>query len=327
MIDNTGLKLSDFSIEEYYSVLNKLKLSVPEYSTIMTTYWGNVRLKYYPNDRTLVLRNSLHKLYNGFVGEMKDYINWNDYLFENAETMKELFVDVFERPASDFKIHSTFEWGVNIDTEVDPCKIFYRYISYASKSINSELYAISYNKGKDIQRELGLSEWRIKFYDKGKQAHLTKRNVFRFELVIHQIRRLRKILGVNDVTLETITEKVNWIKLKDELIRVYDSIRKIPMFTSKVDIPVNDYLKLYAYCNSSIMKDIKSQYGEYTAKKLRAECRSVYEGLNQDTNNLHNKIRQRIIGKCEHLLTGNISSYTSCYYNELSMVIQNEVNI
>ena len=307
MIDNIGLRVSNFGIGEYTAAMQKLNIEIPQNASIMTTNWGNMRIKYYPLSEVLTLKNSIHKLYNGFAGS-GEFINSNDFTFSNALTTKEMIIDVFERDASDFKIYSTFEWGVNVETKVDPSSIFYRYLSYSAKSISSDFYAVSYGKGKDIQREVGMQEWRIKFYDKSKQEGITNKKIIRYELVVHQLRKLTRILGIKDLSLETVMQIPMWMKLKDELLRVYDSIKKLPLITGKEVISIDDYVKASSFCNSMLNRDIKAIYGGNAGLRFKRECKSIYERLVKSEENLHNLVRCSMEQAFLRLLVQEMSS-------------------
>ncbi|MCX6186044.1 MAG: hypothetical protein NTU43_03475 [Bacteroidetes bacterium] len=324
MLDYISMRLENIEIDEYKQVLEKLNIPIYEDEYFMTSFWGNMRMKYYPEKKMLLMKNSIHKLYNYSIGRNVP-INWDDFNLYKALQMKEYIVFMFERPASDFKLFSRFEWGVNIETEVAPSEIFSRYYGYNSKAVNSNFNNVSFNngKGKDIQRELALTEWRIKFYNKAKQSKLPRTKIMRYEIVFHEVRKLRKILNEKDVSLETITIKENWLKLQNELIRVYDSVKKIPFLEDGSNLSIEDYLGIYFYCNATAYKDVKRMYGESKAKKMRLKYKNLYDQYDGQKDNIHNLVREKIVNKTNELLSPKPDDeyFTTCYDYELTKLV------
>lgn len=137
---------------------------------------------------------------------------------------------IFERPTHDFLLSTPIEVGVNIDiVGLTPFEVISRYQSYLAGSSNNAFHTIEpIGKGKPIMRKCFFSDYRIKFYDKSKQAKLIGQNILRYELVFNQLRKVRAILGRQSLTLETLCERETWTCFGLYLVKVYKSIKKTP---------------------------------------------------------------------------------------------------
>lgn len=295
MLDNVGLRLESVSWGNYNQILERIGATMPLERKVMNVKWHNMRLTYYPNAKRLVLKNSLHKLYNNLMGGIKDS-NSNDFHLADLNVLVDLFsIEYFDRDASDFKITDSLESGLNINTGyIKPFDIVNRWLSFKE----NEFYASVPRKGKPLLKASCLSDYRVKGYDKGKQSGIyceQHKNILRYEIAVGQLRKVRTILGSDkneDVSLSDLNEHEAWVTLYYNLLENYDAIKKIPFLSSEIDrVDINE---LYGYISPLMAEDIKRTMHKSSYNKWRAKSKKVYEKYDSLDLNIHNMIRHRL---------------------------------
>jgi|SRR2546428_6886455 len=298
MIDCIGFKVEGYTMQEFHDSLAFIDLTMPPESERMIVNWQNLRLTYYPNQRKLVLMNSLHKFYMAELGDVRQPINWNDFTLWNMEVIKNYLTEVFQVDAKNFEIHSILEFGLNVETIIKPFDIINRYQSYSG---TNDFFTVSPRKGKPIQRESCLTDWKIKTYDKGQQAQLSFKNILRYEIVVQQLRKMRQVLKMESITLEDMAKLETWNLLFIELMRIYECIKKVPWLGSEVDI--DTIHKIYAYANAAHASDIKNTLSVDQNKKLRAKFKTNYELFDKNELNIHEQVKLKMVEKYQQLIT------------------------
>ena len=209
MLDLINSKIVYFTIEEWKTLTLKfpdVKISGTEDRRLYFS-WANLRIEYYPNSEELWIRNSLHKFYNAVVRPIPiGQCNHNDFTVSNLIETIEYICKVLNRKPEDFELFGRFEFGVNIN--VSPYRpiedIVSSYISHGTTSIN-RFHGHAKAKGKITGASAYAYEYRVKFYDKSKQAEIHPKGILRYEICNHRVGRLKKLLGISKVTLKAVS--------------------------------------------------------------------------------------------------------------------------
>lgn len=302
MIDNIQIR-TQFSDQDFKKMVAKLSLNVPINSDKVKFDWENLRFTYYPNISKLIVTNSLHKFYNLVYNEtVKSAINHNDFTIQNFYTVVDFLAEyLFEKSFQELFISSRFEFGLNIDTEnYKPFDIISKYQSISSTHIN-EFYTVAPKQGKPIQRNCNFSDYYYKGYCKSTQANIVNANILRFEIVVTELRKLRHILKVEDITIADLVKLENWCNMFNFLIDTYDSIRKIPDIKNQ-SLSLEEINAIYSYCNKMKRSDIQKSTTRYYFEQLNKNFKTIYEKLNESENNYHNIVKVKMIQTFNRLI-------------------------
>lgn len=169
--------------------------------------------------------------------------------------------------------------------------------------MNFTLYLPRNLKGKPIQRMCYLSDYKLKFYDKSKQAEIADQDLLRYEIIFTELRKIRQVLGfqISDpLSLLTLNDSEVWSKFFKNLIQTYDAIRKIPLIKGQISIP--DIAEIHGYCNKIMADDIKMNMNVHSFKKKRSEMSKIYEFYNSRVDNYHLVVRDKLITKYNSLV-------------------------
>lgn len=288
MLDNLGLKLEGVSFEDFLRMCINMGIEPPLESEKMVCMWHNVRVTYYPNVRQLVLKNSLHKLYNsistGYEG------NDTDFSLSNMNGITDcMSLLIFNRAQEDFIVTGNCEFGMNINTGgINPMEIIERW-----ESCDNPFYYMEPRRGKPIQKNCCYSDYKLKIYDKGRQMQRSGINLLRYEITVWQLRKLRNILGhQGDITLKELNEHECWVKLFRYLLKKYDEVKKRPFFTE--NISMEELYKIHSYCNYALSEDIKRMMNVNTYNKQRAQFKKSYDLYSMMEGNIHLQIREKL---------------------------------
>jgi len=293
--------LITFSNKDFIDLTTRLDVNCPIDNNRVWFDLLKLRINYFPNENKLRIKNSMHGYYNAMHGSLRQWINYNDFTFFDFQIVCESWSKIiFERPLEDFKLSTNFEVGLNIDSqEYTPFEVITKYMSYITTTTN-EFYTCppSNLKGKPLQRMCYMSDYKIKGYDKSKQSHLAKQGLLRYEIVYTELRKIRKSLNMpanSIISLQTLNDLNVWDKLFNDIIKMYDAIKKIPLITDAY--PLDDIFKVHAYCNKKLADDIKRGMNVNTYNKLRASYKKVYNHYDLLHTNYHQIIRQKLISK------------------------------
>jgi hypothetical protein len=306
MIDNIVMVLSNINSSTFGKYLTKLKdyEIIQDTETIKKMQWKNMRIVYYPRCRVMEIRNSIHKLYNILYANGRSD-NSNDFTLQQLKKIVMYLAELFETDLNDIVLQGRFEFGVNIIIDkMNPNEVFQRYISYKSVRINP-FETIPAKRGKPKHRSCYLSDYRIKAYQKELMSNLNVsigKRVMRYEVVTTELRMLRKITGLNVITLADLIQPEIWTRLKGFILSTYDKIQKIPIVTS--DISLLDLAEINLYCSNIFYTDTKKVIGETKMKLIRRDQKEVYKRWDEDEKNLHNIIRKEISNKL-NLISNN----------------------
>lgn len=248
----------------------------------------------------------MHCFYNAQYGGMQQPINYNDFTFFDFQIVCDMWSTViFDRPLVDFKLSTRFEVGLNIEVEkYSAFDVIDKYLSFSSTSTNSFYTCPPSNlRGKPLQRMCYLSDYKLKVYDKSKQAELAKIGLLRYEVVYTELRKIRSALGLTanaTITLQSLNSKEAWNKLFVDIVKMYDAIKKSPLLSDAISI--EDIFKVHAYCNKSMADDIRRIMNPNSYKKLRASFKKVYNHYDQIQSNYHQIVRQKLVSKYNSLI-------------------------
>lgn len=304
MIDYTSINLNSFSMEDFKKLLELLDLQMPQESEKMKVKFENLLITFYTNSNKLNISNSLHKFYNRTYADLIIDGNYNDFCYSNFNELMFMFSEFyFERDLKDFNISTKFETGVNIDLGAyKPMEIMEKFESYqVCNSINSfeTIDTWGGKVGKPIMRKSFLYDYQLKAYSKSAESNLTNVNLLRFEIVYGSLKKLRSVLQVNDITLETLTNIDSWKGFGDYLDNCYRNIKKIPLIDR--DLTIDELNKVYAYCSKNFKKDISKHLSRHNYTKYMNECKEVYLNISQQENNFQNTVENKISSKIKYL--------------------------
>jgi hypothetical protein len=304
MLDNIAMVMRGITPNLFNSFLIKMNtfVIVERNEYLIKIDWLNMRIVYRPQNGNLVIKNSIHKLYNIKYGSGKPD-NSTDFTFNQFCLMANHISSIFETELHNITVQGYFEFGVNIETdERHAFNIFQRYMTYRSVQLNP-FETIPKKRGKPQYRCCYLTDYRIKAYHKNFLPEIglkSEKNVMRFEIVSTALRMLRKILGLDVITLKDLTQRNIWERMIAFTLDSYDKIQKIPMV--KTDILSNEVDIIHSYCNSLIYSDVKNLWTEAHFKKIRREGKLIYEKWDKAENNSHVLIRQDLKQKMEYLI-------------------------
>ncbi|WP_309613990.1 hypothetical protein [Flavobacterium sp.] len=294
MFDNFSIVINDYKKEEFKNFLdNYVKKSPTIRGGWFQVDWRNFRIKYFPNQEKIKVSNSLHKWYNSEVIGIGE-INYNDFtLLHVKEAISYLEVSL-GRNASEMKLLGLFEYGININTNsIKPYDIIDRYTSIVTTSVNP-FYAFYEKYNKPSSKFCSFSNYKIKAYDKSKEAGLTTSNIFRFEIVHHNSIKTRQIFGKKVVTLKDLGDVEIWDKCFNSLINSYNSIRMLGFPQSGV----NDYAKMLCYSHPIIRKDYKSDL-----RKIKKDLKDTHDSFRDSENSPHFLIKKGLVDNYQKLIT------------------------
>lgn len=280
---------------------------------IQTKYY-NLRFTYYPNSGILKIQNSFHKFYNQcFLGIDGNHTDFSLQNFHAA--CHYLFDGLLEHDIKDTWVSAKTEFGINVDSSPHhPFFLISKWLSHQVTHIN-EFFTIPPFSGKPSQRTAYGSDYKIKVYHKKVspiqlQGAVQKPNLLRYEIVITEIRKLRRILACDEITVATLLEPQAWGLLFNFLLSTYQQVRKIPQLSSSV-ITEQHLNQLYRYCNPLMRKDLQEMMSKHHFNKLNASNRQVYEMYDNSSDNFFNELFERIKSK-ECILINSQSNFTSC---------------
>lgn len=294
MLDNITFQINNYSQEDFINLADKISCEiVPQSETIYTVDWHNLRIKYYPNVRVIKVTNSLHKFYNAEIAKLGE-VNHNDFTLTNVIDTVKYLEQVFERKASEMILQGRLEYGVNVHTyNVKPFSIINRYQSLVTTATN-EFYAYDNPAGKPYGKYCPFTEYKVKFYDKGKQAGVPTKNILRYEIVHNNILKTRAILGKQQITMQDLCELGNWQKLSVMLRSTYDKIRMLPFPTDNV----SEYTKILCYANPTVYKDNKE-----ALKHIKSDLEFSHHQMKYASDSPHSQLRESIAQKLDYLLS------------------------
>ncbi|MCC2599780.1 hypothetical protein [Sphingobacterium sp. FBM7-1] len=299
-MDYTNAYIEGFSNLEFEKLIVRLGLTINLDREIIVFYHYNLKLIYYPNSNILRIKNSLHKYFNSIDGD-SSCNNMSDFTLSDARCVAEILSVVYiDRDISDFKISAVFEFGLNVKAPIAPFSIIERYMAYQVHNSINEFTTCEPRKGKPIMRKSYLSDYDLKFYDKGKASELSGLNILRYELVFKQIRKLRTVLGEREVTLETLLEDYNWKKLSDYMIEVYRNIKKSPLLLNNT-LDVHQILNIHIFGNKTLKQDLARHLSKSEFNALMKESKGIYTEISESEDDLHNIIERRIHEKLDIL--------------------------
>ncbi|MFD2743150.1 hypothetical protein ACFSQ6_07045 [Sphingobacterium populi] len=246
------------------------------------------------------MKNSLHKFFNSIDGDGSKN-NLNDFTLSNARCVAEILSVVYiNRDIDDFNISATFEFGLNVQAPTTPFSIIERYMAYQVHNSINDFTTCEPRKGKPIMRKSHLSDYDLKFYDKGKASDLGGLDILRYEVVFKQIRKLRSVLDEQDITLTTILEDHNWKKLCDYMIDVYRNIKKSPLLLDG-SLNLIEVMNLHMFGNKTLKQDLARHLSKSQFNALMKASKGNYNEVSDLEGNLHNVVERRIIEKLNYI--------------------------
>lgn len=305
MIDNITIKIRCTNTE-FLAIVYRLGLIVHINSNKVQFNWQNLRFKYYPNSNILTISNSFHKYFNlVYNGKIQAPKNHNDFTLTDFYVVADYFSEyVLETALTDISISGLFEFGVNINSAPFPAfDLLNRLLSHCTTHVNEFYTSVPY-RGKPCMKTAYLSDYRIKAYDKTLQAHIKDDSIFRYEIAVTEIRKLKEILLLSDISLADITTVSTWNKLFDFIVKTYDQIRKIPHLLDQT-FTRSEIESIHGYCNALMRSDLQNNSSRDRFNQINNHNKIIYDIYNQSEANFFNILRGRIADKRDILINTN----------------------
>lgn len=277
MFDNISFRINNFSANRFERLIYH-HLNVDFLNRDLSfgrdrhhIKWKNLRLEYYPNQKELWIKNSIHKFYNAQIANWGEY-NHDDFTYSRFAEVVNYFCKVLECNAIDLKLFGRFEYGLNINLNIRPFDIISRFDSIVTTSSN-QFYTVENQSGKPFERICHFTDYAVKFYDKSRQSQIPGK-ILRFEIANNKISETRKLFGKENLSLEDLLDKNNWEKCFNKLIKTYVSVRKTPMAK---DLTPEEYAQIKAYTDPLFIKDHKVILKNRNLyNKVFQECKKTY---------------------------------------------------
>lgn len=160
---------------------------------------------------------SLHKFFNLLVlGENQNY---NDFTFENICEAVGMLEDLLGLQASQTHLHSQ-EFEVIVGTSIPASDIINDHIvSFNTRSPKSRVRRPDYNLMK-----FEMTEKELRVYDTALKHKLNDRNLLKIEIKFTKSREIKKILGLNVLTLNDLRQRKTYEVLKRYFLCVFDRL-------------------------------------------------------------------------------------------------------
>jgi hypothetical protein len=310
MLDNIGLQVNEVSENEFMRIARRMGHEMPINAERIKFKWASLFVQYFPNAKRMTIKNSIHKFYNNELGEEGiGFENYNDFdRWDLVQAVDYISSYIFERPLSDFKLFSKFEWGLNIDTEaLSPFDIINRYKS-CIRNASNEFHTMPPNTGKPLCRTCFFDDYGVKAYDKSTQACFTSGNILRYEIVHQGLTMLKRVLKIPEVTLHDVVLPNVWDTLFGNMMDIYDQILKVPLGVNQVT--VDDLRTIHQYCDVQLNSDLKKMLSNSEYQALRSNDKSIYQRFDSDDSNVHNLIRKKMTDKFALLKLGDMDFTT-----------------
>lgn len=320
MIDYASYQIKNFSNNEFEKLVERMGVICPINSNKLNFDFHNLKINYYPNDNSIRISNSMHKFYNSALGTLKSAQNYNDFMLKDMRAVADIIsIIYFDRPTTDFMLSRKLEVGINVNAlGYKPFDIIDRYLSYQVGSSNNPVVTCEpLGKGKPVLRKCYLSDYKLKFYDKSKQANLSIKSILRYEVVFEQLRKIRAVLGEQNLTMETLCEDKNWYRFGCYLLDAYRNVKKLPLIDGETII-VEDLNKIHAHCNYHFKADLKRALRPNTYEKTRVINKNCYSCWDNNPNNIHLAIENKIINKINQLANVPVSVLVRNYETALN---------
>lgn len=303
MFDNISFKLKNFSRSRFDNLLsNNIESNYVNRDLIygkdrLHIRWKNLRIEYYPHQRELWIKNSIHKFYNAQILNWGEF-NHDDYKYSSFKETVEYFCEILECNPSDLKLFGRFEYGLNINLKSNPFEIINRFESIVTTASNP-FYTVSNPNGKPFERICHFTDYSVKFYDKSKQAQISGK-ILRFEIANNKISETRKLLGKENLSFEDLLDKNNWNKCFTKLIKTYNLVRKVPLAEN---LTAEEYAYIKAYTDPLLMKDHKAILNnERLYKKVFQHCGKVYYEVLEKKGSFFTELKLSFEKKYEELV-------------------------
>ena len=208
------------------------------------------------------MSGSLHKYLNRKTfGEDQ---NHNDFSLEKVcEAIHLITEDTGLEPDSTY-IHS-MEFGVNIDPGMPACELLNNHIvSLGTKSPIRRINQVDYNLMK-----FGKTEKTLKLYDTALKHGLEDMNLLRVELKFNKARQIKKVIGVEELTLALLMEKDTYIHLKSCLLSVFDDLLILDTLIPKSTFTADQIALFNLFANSKIWEQSKNPYSPSQKYRMR----------------------------------------------------------
>jgi hypothetical protein len=306
MLDNIIMSIPNISKDTFEGILGTLhqtQLSFKQKEGVIKVKWFNMLLVHCSNSNRLLIKNSVHKLHSTKFG-IGQPDNSTDFTFSQFITTANFISETFKTEMNEIGIQGRFEFGINIEREgIRAYDIIERYMCYKSVQENP-FVTIPPRNGKPKQRCCYLSDYRLKAYYKDHLYDLdapSENDVLRYEVVTTQLRMLRKVTGLNMLTLKELCQVKFWERIGDYTLETYDKIQKIPLLVNGISL--NELGVIDNHCSSIYYTDAKKVLKEYGLRQLREKQRGIYEKWDKADGNIHNIIRNKISEKIDFLIS------------------------
>lgn len=256
-------------------------------------FWHNLRLEYVPYFGEIWIKNSLHKFYNAEVRDIPiGKHNYNEFTLDNLEESIMYLCEIIQRKPKDLKLFGKLEFGININVlPFNPMEIINSYISLNTTRI-VPFYVDQPRNGKPFGKSASLTNYRVKFYDKSKQAEIQEKGILRFEICLDGVKTIRQLLNKAEVTLADLMNQNTFKIMSDKLLSTFSKISKLPIRQDQ--IPNEVLLGLYGYCEPTLIEHFKRTSSAWSFQEQRKECKRILSEYNKSPSSIHNWVNTKL---------------------------------
>ncbi len=308
MIDFQKSKVR-FTTEEWTKLsesLNEFRQSRNRFGGISIEYY-NLRLTYWPNMLELQIAGSMHKFYNAVLRQIPLGLhNYDDFTSDKLLSTLDFLCEKLGKQPKDIEFFSRFEYGVNLKVaSCTPQEFTDSYISLGTTRIN-KFFPDNPHKGKPLGKLCYFTDYRVKFYDKSKQAELPIKGILRYEIVNNGIGRLKRLLGKDRVTYSDFYKPATLKILGQDLIKKFDRIRKLPISHDLVS--EKELQRMIGFSEPKMREYYKSTLSIWKFNEMQKANSELMHDLTMNRNSPHFKLRVALIKTVEKL-----TNSTTCH--------------
>ncbi|MGK4566317.1 hypothetical protein [Flavobacterium sp. 3HN19-14] len=240
--------------------------------TVLELHSGEISYPYKTNldildiiirDKTVDIKNSLHKLYNSLNGDEPH--NHNDFSYISLNST----IDYLNSKLPDLSISTLtqLEFGLNVTLPRPAQETISNNILMHKTSVFN--HNAKFN-GKGCLIRFDYTNYFIKIYDKAKQYHLDT-NILQFEI---KLIRKREFNALGIYSLLDLQSKERLKSLFKYLLDRFDEMVIVDDFTA-IEMPEKDRLKLSEFLNHRYWEQLSKSFSRQTKRRRQSEFKSL----------------------------------------------------
>lgn len=242
------------------------------------------------NDKTVYVKNSLHKLYNELKNNKSQ--NYNDFTYSAlSNTIKHIDSKLIDLRKTRL---TQLEFGLNIKLPVPAENVIRQNLILHNLKIHNHNEQFN---GKGEYKQFNHSNYYFKIYDKAKHYNLSECNIIRFEIKYKSSKGFNPlgVFNIHDLRSKTLLRN-----LFDDLLKRFDELTIIDNIPNDSKITAKDKSKLESYLSYNYWEKLSERQN----RNSKATERNAFQGLLVKNDLLKTKtfLRASLIQKFEELV-------------------------